>query len=280
MLAAFDTTRVELAGSALVVTTARNPSDAMLRDAQMVSSRLGAPLVARSSTSLKRVLGDVGVEFAYVVAREPGGTAVRHELCRRVDDRRLFAHPRQWRQAQASGFREAPLARALCPPGAAEPLHIIDATAGLGGTALRIAHTFGCRVTAVEVSAPLACLLEYGMRSLAAQQAKPWAAAAQRVTVVHAEAGAYLAQQPSRACAVYLNPCMDVRRKDPEDEFLQQIARLTPISSSCLESALGAATQRVVMRTPRGSSPPLLSGIEPTERLVGRQSDFLRYELT
>ena len=128
--------------------------------------------MARSSTSLKRILGDVGVEFAYVVAREPGGTAVRHELCRRVDDRRLFAHPRQWRQAQASGFREAPLARALCPPGAAEPLHIIDATAGLGGTALRIAHTFGCRVTAVEVSAPLACLLEYGMRSLAAQQAK------------------------------------------------------------------------------------------------------------
>ena len=278
MSTAFDATRLELPGSALFVTTARGPSESMLLDARVVSQRLEAPLMLRGNGSLRRLFDESGVEFAYVVAREPGGTAVRHQICRRSDERKLFAHPRQWRRAQAAGLREAPLARALCPPGAAEPSHVIDATAGLGGTALRIAHTFGCRVTAVEVSAPLACVLDYGMRSLAAQD-KPWAPAAQRITVVHADADTFLADRPTRACAVYLNPCMDVRHKDREDEFLQQVARLTPISSGCIQSALSAAKGRVVLRMPVGSEPPQLLGVEPTECVRGGQSNYWRFEL-
>ena len=274
---AFDVTQLELPGSALLVTTARSPSESMLHDARDVSERLAAPLVSRGKGSLRRLLDETGVDFAYVVAREPGGTAVRHQICRRFDERKLFAHPRMWRRAQSAGFREAPLARALCPPGAAEPTHVIDATAGLGGTALRIAHTFGCSVTAVEVSAPLACVLDYGMQSLALQD-KPWAPAAQRITVVHADADTFLAERPARACAVYLNPCMDVRRKDREDEFLQQVARLKPISSGCIQHALGAATQRVVLRMPAGSDPPAL-GVEPTECVRGGQSNYWRFEL-
>ena len=279
----FDASRVELPGSSLLVTTARHPSAAMLNEARYVSHRLAAPLLPRGDLSIAKLLDSVGVEHGYVVARENGGTAVRHELVRRTSDRRLFVHPRQWRLAQAAGFREAPLARALWPVGdVCEPRHIIDATAGLGGTALRIAHTFGCRVTAVEVSAPLACLLEHGMRSLASQ-AKPWAPAARRVDVVHDDAAAFLAAaaaagEPSALPdAVYLNPCMDVRRKDEEDAFLQEVARCSPISAECLESALTAATRRVVLRLPAAVSDPrtLLGSIaEPIDCVEGKQSTF------
>lgn len=277
----FDVSRLELPGSALVVSTARNPSDTMLEQAQQVSARLGAPLVQRKDLSTARLLDGAAVRFGYVVARETRAdvaTPIRHELVRRTDGRRLFVNPRMWRLAQASGFRATPLARALAPPGAPTPVHVIDATAGLGGTALRIAHAFECTVSAVEVSAPLACLLDYGMRTLA-EQPQPWAAAARRVSAVHADASVYLACVPhdgvSRPCAVFINPCLEVQRLDAEDVFLQQLARLAPVSEGCLESALEAATQRVVVRMPKGAEPrKLYAGFEPVDCVKGRQSDF------
>lgn len=284
----FDTTRLELPGSALVVTTARQPSAAMLDEARDVSARLGAPLVPRDDRSVASVLDASGGAFCYVVARETRAdvrTPIRHELARRADGRRLFVNPRMWRLATASGFRATPLARALAPPGAPAPTHVIDATAGLGGTALRISEAFGCAVTAVEVSAPLACLLDHGMRSLA-QQPKPWAKAAQRVAVVHADAEDYLErvasakQGPGRPCAVFVNPCLDVRRMDDEDAFLQQLARLAPISDSCLEHALAAATQRVVLRLPKAADTrSVIRAVGPPADCVkGRQSDYWVFE--
>lgn len=271
----------------MLVTTARRPCSAMLHEARDVAHRLSAPLVSRDDASIPRLLNEAGVQFAYIVSRRHGTSAVRHELVRRDDARRLFVHARQWRLAKASGFRQAPLARALCPPGESlsPAAHIVDATAGLGGTALRISHTFGCPVTAVEVSAPLACLLDYGMRSLAAE-AKPWAAAAGRVSVVHGDAAAYLANgvgssvgPSSPPDAVFLNPCLDIPRKDTEDAFLQQVARCSPISSECLEAALAVATRRVVLRLPRSEHPSaLLPDIRPTDCIQGKQSRFWIYQ--
>ena len=283
---AFDAARHELPGHALCVTTAKKPSKAMVDEAIAVSIRLGAPYQPRGEGSIQRALHATNADFGYVVARERCGTAARHELCRRSDGQRLFVNPRMWQPVTASGFGNAPLARALCPPGRRPPIHIVDATAGLGGTALRMAHTFGCLVTAVEVSAPLACLLDFGMKSLA-KQPKPWAEAARSISVVHADADSYLAHlataqhadgrssaSPAQPCAVFLNPCMDIRRKGSEDVFLQQLARLTPISSSCLQSALAAATRRVVVRLPAGSDPHALLGAQPTDCVAGKQSNY------
>lgn len=133
---------------------------------------------------------------------------------------RLFTNPRMWSKVKTStGFGAAPLARAICPEGEPPPLRVLDGTAGLGGTAIRLSETFGlsCEVTAVEASAPLACLLDYGLRRLAVQD-RAWAAAAGRVRVEHADAAAHLANsfgensKLPRPCVVYLNPCMDLAR--------------------------------------------------------------------
>jgi len=287
---AFDATRLELSSSYLVVTTASKPSEAMEKEAQEVSHRLNVPYVPRGDASITKLLRTAGVDFAYVVARTNEGASwiVRHEIKRSSNEKQaLFPNPRMWRMVKASGFRNEPLARALCPIGEEDPVHVIDATAGLGGTALRIAHTFDlCKVTAVEVSAPLACLLDYGMRAMATHD-KPWSAAAGKVSVVHADASTYLAELGAaaldghgtdmlrpRPCVVYLNPCMDIRRKSEEDMFLHQLARLTPISSDFLQNAIAAATRRVVVRLPTGSDPQTLFGIEPTDCIEGGQSNF------
>ena len=134
---------------------------------------------------------------------------------------RLFTNPRMFSKVKGShtGFGGAPLARAIRPEGDPPPLRILDGTAGLGGTAIRLSETFGasCEVTAVEASAPLACLLDYGLRGLAVQKTA-WAAAAGRIRVEHADVTDYLArnfgENPTlpRPCVVYLNPCLDVKR--------------------------------------------------------------------
>ena len=86
----FDSARHELPGHALCVTTAKRPSEAMVDEARAVSIRLGAPYQPRGEGSIERALRATNADFGYVVARERCGTAVRHELCRRSDGRRLF----------------------------------------------------------------------------------------------------------------------------------------------------------------------------------------------
>ena len=199
---------------------------------------------------------------------------------------RLFTNPRMWSKVKTStGFGAAPLARAISREDEPPPLRIVDGTAGLGGTAIRISETFGpsCEVTAVEASTPLAVLLEYGLQRLASQPTA-WAAAAGRVRAVHADAAEYLErlagdQAARRPCVVYLNPCMDLARPSEEDRFLHKVARLSPISELCLATARRVATRRVVMRAPNGADPMAVGYGETPDRVVkGKQSSYFVYE--
>ena len=135
-----------------------------------------------------------------------------------------------------------------------------------------------------QVSPPLASLLHYGLRALAAQP-KPWAAAAGRCTAVEADAAAFLAnltapQGGGGGCArpdvVYLNPCLTaIRKTDRADVFLQAVARLGPISEGCFRSALQAATRRVVLRIPAADDALAFSHGVPATRVVrGGQSNY------
>ena len=281
-------------GPAIIVTTAPKPSVQMLQEAHDVSGWLEAAFVPREAAgrklSLTRLLDAHGVQFAYVVARVNGGgsTEVRHEIRRRADSQRLHVHPRQWRWMRR--FASQPLARAICAEGEAPPASVVDATAGLGGTALRMAEGFGpaCRITTVEKSAPLACLLSFGMRTLAAQP-KPWAPAASRITCVHADAANYFEELvaagsgPARPEVIFLNPCLDLRRQDPSDLFLQELAELAPISARCLHSAMEVATRRVVLRVPVGADPLAAShGVLATravEATSSGQSNYLVFDV-
>ena len=263
----------------------------MLREATDVSQRLGAQLVPRHGTNgyartIARLLSDQEAEFAYIVGREKRSeNALVHEMRRRGDSRRLFVHPRMWTLVKAQGFQSTPLANAICAPGEPPPRHVLDATAGLGGTALRIAEAFGprCHVTAVEASAPLACLLSYGMQNLSEEE-KPWSPAASRVRCVHADA-AHFFNQPADSelgppDVVYLNPCLQIQRIDPFDIFLQQLAELAPISEGCFNGALSTARRRVILRIPNGVDPLVAGyGVASTRTVKGTQSDYHVYDV-
>ena len=224
------------------------------------------------------------VKYIYLVARTTNNHfAARHEVGRRQDSCRLFAHPRNWPQSKGTGFENLPIARALRLPDEPPPSLVMDATAGLGGTALRISEAFGCRVSAVEVSAPLALLVKYGMARMAAEE-KSWSAAAARVSVIHADAtdalkGIVEGREP-RPCAIYLNPCMDLCKPAKADLFLHELARLQPVSELCLHMAVEAAERRVVLRVPHGVDPLVAThGLVPTRTVTTtQQSDYFVFD--
>ena len=80
----FDPSRAELAGTCIIVSTGEKPTEAMLREAEDVAARLGAPLVPRGRISVTRLLQQQGAEIGYFVTRTTlgGGADVRHELRR------------------------------------------------------------------------------------------------------------------------------------------------------------------------------------------------------
>eukprot|EP00419_Tripos_fusus_P014349 CAMPEP_0172749122 /NCGR_PEP_ID=MMETSP1074-20121228/146595_1 /TAXON_ID=2916 /ORGANISM="Ceratium fusus, Strain PA161109" /LENGTH=173 /DNA_ID=CAMNT_0013581007 /DNA_START=58 /DNA_END=574 /DNA_ORIENTATION=+ len=153
----------------------------------------------------------------------------------------------------SSDVRAQPLVRAVAPDCNLEsPLRIVDAMAGLGGTALRMAHACGrgCHVTASEVSAPLACLLHFGLQRLASQ-GEDWSEPAQRVEALCADAEDFLRERGRTGPSfdvVYLNPCLDISALSKEDLLLQRLARQLPVTQETFEAAVACASRRVVLR--------------------------------
>lgn len=279
----FDPLQEEVRAKEVVVTTSKSPTPDVVAQAEEVCKTLGAPLEVRRKQSMKAVAAKASSGLVYLVRRvkrRDEAIEIRHEICD-GDGNRLYANPRMWRLVKDPA--QQPLIRAVAPADEDPPAWVIDATAGLGGTAMRIAHACGsaCKVTAVEICAPLACQLHYGLHRMASQQ-EPWSDAASRVAVVNADAKDFLrglAERRQAGCetadVVYLNPCMDVGRPSKEDLFLHRIANLMPISREAFEAAAACARRRVVLRSMRGASLPFGLSDASTVRVEGRQSDFL-----
>jgi len=267
----------------LVVSTSKDPTDLMLEQVLEVSRRIGAEYIPRRTQKLHHLCARAASGIAYVIKKADtrDGTALPlHELCD-AEGSRLFTNPRMWPLVRDK--RNEPLLRAIAPLDRPLPTRVVDATAGLGGTAVRIAHSCGerCKVIAVEISAPIACQLDYGMRRLASQGAE-WSEAAARIEVVHADAATFLRTQSiqdvdERAGVVYLNPCMDLR-SSREDAFLHKIASLKPIAEEAFSIAMDHATSRVVLRHPKGVDLPFGLTEACFTRIPGGQSDFLVVE--
>lgn len=281
----FDAEQPELPGRRLVVTTAKSPAPDLEAQAEDVSRRLGAPFVRRGKRSLRDICGESSSGMAYLirrVQRKNQDVEIRHEICDGLGGR-VYANPRMW--SIVKDVMGQPLMQAIAPRGQPLPESVIDATAGLGGTSLRIAHACGpsCHLTACEISAPLACLLDQGMRRLAAQ-GEAWSEAAARVEVVRADAGDLLRSRAAgrgadRPDVVYLNPCMDVSKPSQEDAFLHRIASLRPIARDVFEAAAACARRRVVLRHLRGLEPPFGLAETAVARVSGGRSDFLVVEV-
>lgn len=170
-------------------------------------------------------------------------------------------------RADNSRRREETLARAL---GIGKRLSarqlsqwtVLDATSGLGRDAWAIA-SYGCSVIAME-----RCTWLQWMQREALQEALAHPATidcASRLTLVHADAGLWLAQgYASRAIsAIYLDPMYPARSKSAavkkDMQALQQLIGKDQDSKELLTHALDAAhnsaIDRVVVKRPRGAEP-------------------------
>ncbi len=168
--------------------------------------------------------------------------------------------------------RREPLARAL-----GRKVHtIVDATAGLGGDALRLAG-LGCTVIALERSPWIAALLD---DTLERHRASTGALAdmAGHITLIHADAREFLARPGERPDAVYIDPMFPAKRRKSaavrkELVWLRELAGDDTDAEALLTAALAAARERVIVKRP-GHAPPL--GPEPTVSYAGK---LVRYDV-
>jgi 16S rRNA (guanine1516-N2)-methyltransferase len=169
-----------------------------------------------------------------------------------------------------NGFRHAhhctvkqPLARSLGIKRGHRPA-VFDGTAGLGADSWVIA-SLGCQVTMCERSPLLHALLADGLLR-AANAAAPAAAVSARVRLLHAEATTYLRCTQQIYQVIYLDPMYPVRQGSALNSLVQRTLRDLVgddhDSGTLLEAGLAVATERVVVKRPRGAPP--LAGLTPS----------------
>jgi hypothetical protein len=225
------------------VTTCRRPEAAHLERARRVADRLGVGLVERAG--LEAIFAATGAEVAYVVGRD-------HDALFDREGHGCFVQPALLTMKLQDGRRH-PYLRALAGGVDGEPpRHVVDATLGLAADALHAAGGLGCRVTGIEKSPVLACLLEEGVARLATL------ALPGRIEVVEAEATAWLAAQPDdSADVVVVDPMMSrPKRSTPSFAIVRRFAWPARASAALLVEARRVARRRVVLKLGRGAPLP------------------------
>ena len=157
------------------------------------------------------------------------------------------------------------------------PLHVLDATGGLGEDAWLLAG-LGCRVEVCERNPVVAALLADGLRRAAAEQPDT----AGRVTVTPTDARTRLRALPQsgqRPDVVYLDPMFPPRRGGAAERrpmrVLRRLVGTDGDASDLLAVALTVARRRVVVKRPRLAD-PLVSDRAPDLTPSGKA---LRYDV-
>jgi 16S rRNA (guanine1516-N2)-methyltransferase len=168
--------------------------------------------------------------------------------------------------------RREPLARAL----GRTARTVLDATAGLGGDALRLAG-LGMTVTACERCPAIAALLDDALTRWRAG-AGPLAEMAGRITLVHADAREWLARLSRIPDAIYIDPMFPPKRRKSaavrkELHWLRALAGDDPDAGELLRAALAVAGERVIVKRP-DEAPPLQPN--PTVSYAGK---LVRYDV-
>ncbi|MGM0769214.1 MAG: class I SAM-dependent methyltransferase [Pseudomonadota bacterium] len=171
------------------------------------------------------------------------------------------------------------VARAIGLQKTRAPLHVVDATAGLGQDAFVLAG-LGCRVTLFERNPVIHALLADGLaRAALNTDCAPIVA---RMTLCPGSSAEWLAQAPEGAAdIVYLDPMFPHRDKSALVKKEMQVFRAVvgddDDSEALLAAALKAARYRVVVKRPRKAA--AIAGPEPATRIEGKSSRYDLYPL-
>ncbi len=163
------------------------------------------------------------------------------------------------------------------------PLHVVDATAGLGQDAFVLAG-LGCRVTLFERNPVIHALLADGLaRAALNTDCAPIIA---RMTLRAGSSRAWFESLEESVGAetadiVYLDPMFPHRDKSALVKKEMQVFRTVvgddDDAGELLAAALKAATYRVVVKRPRKAPP--IDGPEPATRIEGKSSRYDIYPI-
>ncbi len=166
-----------------------------------------------------------------------------------------------------------------------EPMHVLDATAGLGRDAFILA-SMGCQLTMLEQSSIIYALLQDGFKRAELTDDEELHAILHKMTLHHADARNWFddirqGKQPEPD-VIYLDPMFPPRHKSASVKkdiaLLQDILGYDEDSQDLIASALGCARHRVVVKR-LGSKPqkPGKGGIKPGFIVPGKTAHFEVY---
>jgi len=192
-----------------------------------------------------------------------------------------FCDPTLLYRLRTSGRRQG-IGKAVGLDKTRDPIHVLDATAGLGRDALVLAH-LGCRVTLVERSPWVHALLEDGLRRARASDEPLVSTALERMKLVAGDARQVLhavqtapAEPPD---VIYLDPMFPPRRKSARVKkdigVLQEVLGADADLAELLALALAVAKRRVVVKRPPDQ--PDIADFSPDFCITGKAAHFAIY---
>lgn len=177
---------------------------------------------------------------------------------------------------QYGGGKGQTIAKALGITSKNKP-HILDATAGLGRDSLILAN-LGCKMTLIEQSPVLAEMLNQAIE-LAQDNTLFQQATQHGFNCYNADACIFMRERVIDGCdVVYLDPMYPEKKKSAlvkkDMQMLQALIGHSSdeVTAELLAAALNFATQRVVVKRPKGAE--VLDGPEPTMALHSKKTRY------
>ncbi len=254
---------------ALSLTVTSTPGDEMLQlKARALAETLALPLkedvaAAGSAPQFSLVYTAQGLELHTRNLETGRSTTLLH-----ID----FVHGNTgYRRLHGGGIRQ-PLARAAGLKGGVRPT-IVDATAGMGVDGFILA-SLGCRVTMIERSQVMGALLDDGLQRAATYPATREITG--RIQLLIGNSCEIITSLVDPPATIYLDPMYPHRHTSAlnkkEMRIIRSLVGDDQDATALLETALGIASNRVVVKRPKGA--PELGAGKPSHIVEMKNSRF------
>jgi 16S rRNA (guanine1516-N2)-methyltransferase len=160
-----------------------------------------------------------------------------------------------------------------------EPMHVLDATAGLGRDAFILA-SMGCEISMIEQSPIIYSLIFDGLKRAAETDDQTLKNILRKMSLHHAKAQDWFQEirqgKQAKPDVIYLDPMFPPRSKNANVKrdiaLLQEVLGFDKDSDSLLEAAKGCAKHRIVVKRP--GSKFSKGSVKPSFVVPGKTAHF------
>ncbi len=250
----------------MAVSCSKN-SSRLLSEAKRIADSLDLPCLEESTDVSHHpfilYLTEKGLELRVLIDKTS-----RYNTCY-VD----FTHGASGYRLQHNLTTRQPLARAVGIVPGFRP-DIFDVTAGLGSDGFVLA-SLGCKVTMIERSPIIGALLQDGLKR-AEKSAKSQAIVKNHISLIIDDATNLMRTIDQKPHTIYMDPMYPHKNKKAlnkiEMRIIRQLVGDDTDSPALLQQALKTATNRVVVKRPKGA--PTIDRTSPTHTIKMKNSRF------